>query len=185
MPAGDSITVFYRPELWNMVGRTNHVVNFVGAAHPGANPPDDDCEAYAGAVINTVRTNVTASIVAQNPRVILWHCGTNDTATETSASVIIARHEAAIREWHGLLPSAKIYWGTQLGHTLDSTRNSTMLAVNAAMPSSIATLQGEGIDISIVDFYGKVSLSGDGMHPDANGYLSMAGIWFGKLIGDL
>ena len=186
MPLGDSITDGYnvpggyRTDLWQRMASGGHVVDFVGSGFNGpASLGDHDHEGHSGWRIDQLDANIVGWLRTSAPRTVLLHIGTNDVNQDYDVANAPARLSALIDKIRVNAPTVELFVA-QITPESDATRESRVLAFNAAVPGVVAQ---KGPRTHLVDMHSAITTAdlADGVHPNATGYAKMAARWYSAL----
>lgn len=206
MPLGDSITegyetadgplpdarVGYRQPLYEALVRDGFTFDFVGSLDNGSAvfAGDTDHEGHGGWSDGQLAADVYAFLQANPADLVLLHIGTNQ----------LAPSSAEVRQ---LLDDIE-RWATDNGNRVTvllariidqfpEDPNGWVTAFNDSVAAMVAGRNDQMIDISVVDIQSAFrtvdgvdgTLYADQLHPNADGYLRMAELWYGALINRL
>jgi lysophospholipase L1-like esterase len=210
MPLGDSITDGvgssgggYRVNLFHRALDAGLNLTFVGS---GANGPamvdgvafPQEHEGHSGYTIDTGggREGITPLIVQamtdHTPDIILLMIGTNDVDIQLDLANAPARLGTLIDLIFTTKPDVMLVLA-QIVPTTDDTENMRVQTYNAAMSALVSTRVAQGKRIVLVDMYGaftanagyKAAYMSDGLHPNDDGYVVMASVWFPAIVNVL
>ncbi|WP_392665171.1 putative Ig domain-containing protein [Amaricoccus sp. B4] len=192
MPLGDSITQGYdtkggyRLPLWqSLVDNHGLWVDFVGAYTSNSAPSllDINHQGYVGITAQTVLSNID-SIATANPHdIALLLLGTNEVLHQSnSESTVPGRLLGIMRALEAHNPDVKIFLGTLLD--IDNASDQAKVdAINAQLPSIVATAKGEGIDVTLVDNSNITTADlYDDIHPTPAGAAKLADNWYQAML---
>lgn len=193
MPLGDSITMGanspgkggYRVWLWNECKAAGLHITFVGSLQDGpATLPEPAHEGHSGWRIDHLAAYAVPWLKTYQPQVILLHIGTNDILQGYGPVVAAARLSHLIDEISATLPDAMLFVAqiTPLG---TPHLNVQVQQYNAAIPVLVRDEQAQGMHVAYVDMYDAVPVNDitDKIHPNEDGYIRIAGVWFRALEG--
>jgi lysophospholipase L1-like esterase len=195
MPLGDSITRGsgstntngYRRELYSSFTQEGHWVDFVGGQQDGSDDFDRQHEGHSGWSADggsqgSIASSVYDFLIYHPAEIVLLHIGTND-----------------IQEGHQDPADVSLILDEIRRYSIE-TQVVLALIINQATYSPETTLYNaqvrelaqERIDMGhallLVDMENALSYPddmADSVHPNDNGYIKMAGVWFEALSGTL
>lgn len=198
LPFGDSITYGvigsttdtesggYRTLLQDRLALAEVVVDMVGSGQNGPARIDPDHEGHRGFTLNQLDTIDAGAIAAGSPDAILLMAGTNDSAKDTSTTMI-ADLRALIVSITKAAPDATVFVASippvRVGQQ-PQVRSDRVDAYNDKMPALIAELAASGRKIVFVDMrdleVADISAPpiDSGLHPNARGYAKIADHWY-------
>lgn len=201
LPLGDSITYGvigsttdtesggYRTYLQERLTEFGVTVDFVGPAQNGPTQIDRDHAGYRGYTLNQLDGIDGQVIAASNPDAILLMAGTNDSAKDTSTTMI-ADLRALIISITSQAPAAALFVASvppvRVGQQ-SQTRADRVGAYNDKMPGLIAELAAAGRNVFFVDMRAltvddiSAPPADSGLHPNATGYDKIADFWLAGL----
>lgn len=203
LPFGDSITYGviasgsatdtesggYRTILQERLASLGVTADMVGSLRSGPEGIDRDHEGRRGYTINQLDGIDSKVIGATRPDAILLMAGTNDSARDSSTTMI-ADLRALIISITDRAPDAALFVASvppvRVGQQ-SQTRADRIDAYNDQMPALIAELAAAGRYVHFVDMRGLTvddvsPPPGDsGLHPTAEGYAKIADYWVGAL----
>lgn len=193
----------YRSQLFKLIMEAGQKVTFVGSlskgpatvggaafprSHEGRpgwtiDPGISEFPGYGG-----ISTLVPSPALDGNPHIILLHIGANEFFTKDKAT-IAARMEALVEKLVQNAPNALIVIAQNTpignsngGHTQAQTdaANAARLAFIGRIPAIIQAQVAKGRHVIGVDMSKMplTSLTTNSMHPNSQGYVYMAGIWY-------
>jgi acyl-CoA thioesterase I len=214
LPLGDSIThggqgyVSYRYDLWFALGAAGYSVEFVGqqsalfnndapiaAFYPNYFTTfDRDHEGHWGWRTDMIAAIVDAVAADTTPDIALIHLGSNDVGQSGAAGV--ANADAYLREIIGRLRLANPNIDIALAQIVPIGPGTSYFAnadhipvLNAAIATIASDLDSANSRVLLVDQFSGFDLAtmmqSDGLHPDREGELFMAGRWQAALAGVL
>lgn len=193
LPLGDSITFGmgdgmsflnpggYRSELFELALADNHNITFVGSQQNGPDQVNGmsfpgNHEGYSGWTIDQIAGLVPMPAFDDDPDIVLLMAGTNDMyrAGAQGAAMRLERLIDKIVETDPdvLLVVAQI--------TPLPSSEANVQAFNQAIPAIVESRQSAGKHVLVVDMNTDFPVSelADRVHPNADGYGRMAGIWY-------
>jgi len=196
LPVGDSITCGisspanvpggYRTLLALLLGNIGYSVTFTGLLNVN-NPPAVTAwhEGHSGAEIGGVDYCMQGVFdTTDDPDVILLLLGTND-YNNGKGSGAINRLDLMITHLATNRPNARIIVANLLLRTDNATLDSQITSTfNPQVPGIVAAHAALGQQVYFTDLRSAVpasGLSGDGIHPNASGYASMAAKWLNAI----
>jgi len=201
MPLGDSLTydntyaddekprpssqrAGYRSHLWYMLKDANYTADFVGSqvAGQGIKPPfDPDNEGHPGWTSFDIAEKVYASLIIQQPDIVLLHAGTNDHTTAPSGIESILNQIDYYEENSG--KTVRVIVALLMDRRDADGR---IPIFNGRLKKLVDSRIIKGDDLLLVDMYNGARISNshyvDPTHPDSFGYRRMAQVWFNALI---
>ena len=200
MPFGDSITYGiisvgtvrdtesggYRVYLWNSLGAQDLAIDYVGSIRSGPlDFPDRDNQGLRGQTINYLNTVDEQYLTTYKPDVVLLMIGTNDAESRT-ADQMIADLRSLLISIATNAPGATIFVaGIPPSHV--ESENAIAQQYNAMIPALVDELD-DTYNIIFVDT-SELTLDDvtappmdSGVHPTAEGYEKLAGIWLDAII---
>ncbi|HVY36758.1 MAG TPA: SGNH/GDSL hydrolase family protein, partial [Polyangia bacterium] len=202
LPLGDSITHGYastddggyRSQLFKLIVAANQKVTFTGSLTNGPTQVSGQTfprthEGHDGWTIDPGYSSYGAGGISSlvpspafngKPHIVLLHIGTNDTGAKDSANMS-TRLEALLDKIAQTSPSALIVLAqiTPLGYT-----NTALTAYNAKIPGIVQAHAAKGQHIIGVDMSKMpvpADIASDNVHPNDQGYVYMAGIWYAAI----
>lgn len=201
LPFGDSITYGvigsttdtesggYRTLLQDRLTLADVVVDMVGSARNGPAGIDPDHEGHRGFTLNQLDAIDAGAIAAARPDAILLMAGTNDSAKDTSTTMI-ADLRALIVSITKAAPDATLFVASippvRVGQQAQ-VRADRVDAYNDKMPALIAELAASGRKVVFVDMrdldvtHISAPPVDSGLHPNAGGYAVIADHWYDAL----
>jgi lysophospholipase L1-like esterase len=192
LPLGDSITRGfrssddggYRSQLFKLIVAAKQKITFTGSLTNGptqvsGQPFPRMHEGHSGWTISQLSPLIPSPALDGKPNIILLHIGTNDIGSRDPAGM--ATHlEALLDKIAQNGPNALIVVA-QI--TAAFTDNDIRDAYNAKIPGIVQSHAAKGQHIIGVDMnkIPMTDLSSDGVHPNDQGYVYMAGIWYAAL----
>ena len=192
LPFGDSITegakssdaAGYRSQLFKLIVAAKLKVTFTGSQASGpaqvsGQPFPRMHEGHSGWTISQITALVPSPALDAKPNIVLLHIGTNDIGSRNPAAMAM-RLDALVEKIAKNAPDALIVLA-QI--TTARTDNDIRDAYNAMMPAIVQSHAAKGQHIIGVD-QNKVptgGLSSDGVHPNDQGYVYMAGVWYAAI----
>jgi lysophospholipase L1-like esterase len=189
MPLGDSITEGlgmssgggYRVELFRRAEEAGVDILFVGSQQNGpesvwGQPFPAKHEGHAGATIEELDLLVVRhNLLGVKPHIILLHIGTNDMFLQPGGAV--ERLGGLLDDIMLRVPNALLVVSNIIPFPLAAAEVSRY---NAEIPNLVAERRHQGRNIIFVDQFSGFSPSWllEGIHPKAEGYTRMGGIWF-------
>lgn len=198
MPLGDSITYGviasstdtesggYRSAMLDQLAAMGVRVDMVGSQRNGpASMSDRDHEGYRGWTINQLDGIDAAAVAAQRPDAVLLIAGTNDSASDSVATMVadlralllsLTAADPALTVLVGSLPPVRV--GQQPQARADRVDD-----YNDAMPGLVAELAASGRKVEFVDMrdLSEADITAppadSGLHPTAAGYGKIATHW--------
>ena len=183
-PRPISIRTAYRSHLWYMLRDANISADFVGSQSAGQaiTPPfDTDNEGHFGWHSLEIAESTYSYMARSTPDIVLLHAGTND--NDTSAAGIAA-----------ILDQINLYEQ----HSGRTVRVIIALIIDRREPDRITQIFNEnlqelvnlymlnGDSVTLIDIYRGAGLTSsdyvDSLHPNTNGYIKMAAVWFNALM---
>lgn len=168
----------FRYGLRNQLVDNGNPVNFIGS-NQGGSMIDNECEAWPGYTIDQVAEKAELSIPSQ-PNLVLLHVGTNDAVQDLDIQNAMVRLESLIDRLFDAIPGVTIIASTLLPNTNSKTQANIDI-INNQIPNLVQERQSSGKWITYVDFassYFSLSDLSDGTHPNDDGYLKMAEVWY-------
>ncbi|MEZ0497947.1 GDSL-type esterase/lipase family protein [Sphingomonas sp. IW22] len=205
LPFGDSITYGvigsttdtesggYRTYLQEMLSAFGVTVDMVGSASNGPDNIDRDHEGRRGWTLNQLNGIDEQVIVDHAPDAVLLMAGTNDSARDSSTTMIadlralivsMTDQDPDLVLFVASIPPVRVGQQSQL-------RADRVDAYNDKMPDLIAELAAAGRNVHFVDMRGldvaDVSAPpiDSGLHPNAQGYAEIAEYWTAALEANL
>ena len=192
LPLGDSITRGvkssdeggYRSQLFKLIVAANQKVTFTGSLSNGpaqvsGQPFPRMHEGHSGWTISQLSPLVPSPALDGKPNIVLLHIGTNDIGSRDPAGMA-TRLDALLEKIAQNGPDALVVVA-QI--TQARTDNDIRDAYNAKIPGIVQAHAAKGQHMISVDV-NKIpltSLSSDGVHPNDQGYVYMAGIWYAAI----
>ena len=214
MPVGDSITEGkgivgaggYRGPLYDLLTSNGYDVTFVGKEDNGdpANATgfsngmkSPNHEGYGSARIGmllgggTVEKHtalpIKTSMANNNPDVVLVMLGTNDIFGITATEKMKATMDQLLTAIFAANPNVSVVLATICPIGKVPARDADVDKYNAVLPDLVTEQQGHGHKIVLANVHDAVTLaglSGDKVHPSAEGYKKMAAAWYAALTGE-
>jgi lysophospholipase L1-like esterase len=190
MPFGDSITNGdspdgvdehgYRGYLWVNLAEQGKLVDMVGPNNNGL-IPDADHAGYPGERADDLAPILPNLLSTYSPDAILLMLGTNDVFYEAQAQNSVGIDIKGMLDQVTLQsPSTHVYVSTILplaGNTAEVN------AVNTVIRATVADAIAHGQNVSLVEMPSiTVDDLFDGIHPDEQGYVEMAGYWTNAIL---
>jgi lysophospholipase L1-like esterase len=194
MPLGDSITNGYdldggyRLPLWqDLVDERGLWIDYVGqyTANPAPFLLDTDHQGRVGITAQAVLANIDAITAATPHDISLILLGTNEVLRQTNpAATVPGRLLDIMRAIEDHNPDARILLGT-LPFLDNPADRAEVQAINAALPSVVATARSEGIAATLVS-HSNITRADlyDGIHPNAAGAEKMADNWLQAMLAE-
>ncbi|MEP6654199.1 MAG: SGNH/GDSL hydrolase family protein [Myxococcales bacterium] len=192
LPLGDSITLGakssdgagYRSPLFKLIVAANQKVTFTGSLASGptqvsGQPFPRMHEGHSGWTISQLSPLIPSPALNAKPNIILLHIGTNDIGSRNPAAMAM-RLDALVEKIAQNGPDALIVVA-QI--TTASSDNDIRDAYNAMIPGMVQSHAAKGQHVISVDV-NKIPTSGlsaDGVHPNDQGYIYMAGVWYAAI----
>lgn len=188
LPLGDSITyglgvsdnASYRVELFRRAAADQHEISFVGSLQSGPSSVDGKPfprknEGHSGWTISQIAGLVPSPALQGKPDIVLLMAGTND--MYMSASGAPARLGSLLDKLFEADPTMQVVVA-QLTPT--SSFESAVKTFNSALPVLVRERAMAGKHVALVDLHTGFPSAGlaDGVHPNAEGYKWMAGVWY-------
>jgi hypothetical protein len=194
MPLGDSITQAdsehdsYRRPLFKTLELEGRSVDFVGSLssnYRGGPPRPDfdlDHEGHWGWRVDEILEEIGGWVEQEEPDVLLVHLGSNDVFQDQSVSSTLDELARLIDVVREARPDAD-FLVARIIPTANSSRNRTIRELNASI-SSLESKSTERSAVTIVDHFtgfdpGRMTY--DGVHPNAEGEIHIAGRWLAAL----
>ncbi|MFI1188194.1 FG-GAP-like repeat-containing protein [Streptomyces californicus] len=188
MPLGDSITEgagsttrsSYRAALWNKLGGHASTLDFVGSLQHGE-LPDRDHEGHSGWRIDQLQANIATWLPAARPNVVLLHIGTNDMNRNYEVATAPARLGALIDQIVTAAPNMTVIVSSLVPSTTPEVQ-ARVAAFNARIPGLVKERRDRGYKVGFVDMASVTAADlNDSLHPNNNGYLKMADVFYGGI----
>jgi lysophospholipase L1-like esterase len=212
MPVGDSITEGkytqggYRKPLLDLLKSNGYSVTFVGKEDNGE-PANDtgfskgmdnpNHEGYGSARIGMLLGGGTTekhtalpiktSLANNNPDVVLIMLGTNDIFGITATDKMKQTMEKLVSTIFEANPNITVVLASIVPIGKIPARDADVDAYNAVLPGIVDEQKALNHKIVFADIHSVVGLSdlsGDKVHPSAQGYKKMAGLWYSVLTGE-
>jgi len=212
MPVGDSITEGkytqggYRKPLLDLLKSNGYSVTFVGKEDNG-DPANDtgfskgmdnpNHEGYGSARIGMLLGGGTTekhtalpiktSLANNNPDVVLIMLGTNDIFGITATDKMKQTMEKLVSTIFEANPNITVVLASIVPIGKIPARDADVDAYNAVLPGIVDEQKALNHKIVFADIHSVVGLSdlsGDKVHPSAQGYKKMAGLWYSVLTGE-
>ena len=212
MPVGDSITEGkytqggYRKPLLDLLKSNGYDVTFVGKEDNG-DPANDtgfskgmdnpNHEGYGSARIGMLLGGGTTekhtalpiktSLANNNPDVVLVMLGTNDIFGITATDKMEQTMEKLVDTIFEANPNITVVLASICPIAKIAERDADVNAYNAVLPGLVDKEKALNHKILFADIHsvvGPEDLSGDKVHPSAQGYKKMAGLWYSVLTGE-
>lgn len=203
MPFGDSITQGYnvnggyRAPLFHLALAANRDITFVGSANDYSVATVDgkafpkNHEGHGGFTIegnNGIAKFVATSVPSYKPNIVTLMIGTNDINGNNNLADAPNRLGKLLDSIYAADANILVVLAQIVPTRTDGTNNAVK-TYNAAMPNLVSTRVAKGQHIVLVDMYGaftkdanyKQSLFADNLHPNQEGYDTMADVWFAAL----
>jgi lysophospholipase L1-like esterase len=193
MPLGDSITGSpgcWRGNLWDLLDKAGHEVDFVGSLSQACNPAgsDPDHEGHGGYQVtqSVANGNVRTWLQQNTPDVLMMHFATNDVWSSIPPSQILAAYTQIVADLRALNPDAVILVAQIIPLEPADCAACPQRAIdfNATIPAWAAGQTTAASPVIVVDqwtgFDPDVDTY-DGVHPDEDGYVKLAANWFEAL----
>ena len=192
LPLGDSITRGvkssdeggYRSQLFKLIVAGNQKVTFSGSLSNGptqvsGQPFPRLHEGHSGWTISQLSPLIPKPALEGKPNIVLLHIGTNDIGSRDPAGMAM-RLDALLEKIAQNAPDALIVVAQ-----ITAARNDNDIrdAYNAKIPGIVQSHVAKGQHIISVDVnkIPMAGLSSDGVHPNDQGYASMAGVWYAAI----
>lgn len=194
MPLGASFTEGtpefpggYRPALWDKFVTGGWEVDFLGSRSRGPDTlPDRDHEGRGGDRVIDILNKIERLTDDYQPDIVLLLVGTNDAIRRADpASYYSEQMLQVLRAFEQDNGDVEIFLANlpEVDPALWPRVNEEIDVINALYPGIVATARSEGIDVTPVDMRGlTVEDFFDGLHPDADGNVEMAGYWYDALL---
>ncbi len=190
MPLGDSITegdkssdlAGYRSRLFNNFRNSGHRTDFVGGLSSGTGFFDTQHEGHGGFQADQLRDAVSGYLSANPPQAVLLMIGVNDITAGKAPSAILAEISETLDRIQQFNPKTEIYQATV---TRRKDGNQTDVnSLNSLIRQLVTTKQGQGFDITLVDFTGDMTNAdlADNIHPNDAGYQKIADKFYSAII---
>jgi lysophospholipase L1-like esterase len=204
LPLGDSITYGvgssdkggYRTFLWKECIKSGYSVRFVGTRSNGPGDIDTYNEGHPGWRIDQISSHVVPWLMLYRPQIILLFIGTNDILQRHDVSHAPERLTLLLDQITSILPKSTLIVAsvTPLDNSELYARrfpsfpssvdfNANIMAYNATIPAIVRAEAAQGRHVQYVDMYDAVPVYdlADGIHPDDDGYVLMANVWYAAL----
>ena len=202
LPLGDSIThgfastddAGYRSQLFKLIVAANQKVTFTGSLANGPSQVSGQTfprmhEGHDGWTIDPgfssfgaggISSLVPSTALDGNPHIVLLHIGTNDTNASDTANMS-TRLESLLDKIAQASPSSLIVLAqiTPLGYA-----SAALTAYNAKIPGIVQSHAAKGQHVVGVDMSKMpvpADIASDNVHPNDQGYVYMASIWYAAL----
>ncbi|KXJ87696.1 SGNH hydrolase-type esterase domain-containing protein [Microdochium bolleyi] len=188
MPLGASITWGtasedgngYRKIVYDSLVESGFSVDMVGSQQSG-DMEDKDNEGHPGFKITQVSTAADASI-PQQPNVVLINAGTNDCIQNDAVDSAHERMAALLDKLFDQVPGTTVVLSTLLVNA-DDTVDGRVAVVNDGYRALVRSQREAGRRIVLAEmndgnYITRDDLVDDGIHPNRNGYIKMAFIWY-------
>lgn len=194
MPLGDSITESsvglptYRFYLWQRARAGGYSIDFVGSQRGTVNGPplntdfDQDHEGHSGWRADQIRDQIDKWAAATSPQVILLHLGHNDLCQGQSVTSTVEDVASIIDTLRTVNPTVTILVAQVIGSSLPC--HAQIPALNAQLPAMVAVKTTPASPLRLVDQYSgfdPITMTTDGVHPNAIGESQMADRWYAQL----
>ena len=194
MPLGDSITESYkglptyRYYLWRLAMTRGYRIDFIGSKHgafgglPAHTDFDMDHEGHNGWSADEILVRIAEWVTIQPPDIVLIHLGHNDLCQGKSVQDTVNDLGAIIDTLRAANPRVSILLAQVIASTSPCHRN--IPALNAQIQTLTAKTQLHS-PVVIVDQhtnFDPMTMTWDGIHPNAAGESHMAKQWFAALI---
>ncbi|KAH8820735.1 SGNH hydrolase-type esterase domain-containing protein [Xylogone sp. PMI_703] len=190
LPLGASITFGtgstdgngYRENLRKQIVNAGGHVNYVGSKTNG-NMSDNQVEATPGDRLDQIQVKARLSLQPFMPNLVIIHAGTNDCIQNFSTATAPERLGDLIDEVLGTVPGTVVLVSTLIPNKVASTE-ACIQVFNAALPSVVKERTDAGKPVYLVDMHSGIITTADlsdDTHPNDEGYVKMANIWYGGL----
>ncbi|KAL2153553.1 hypothetical protein VTH82DRAFT_4708 [Thermothelomyces myriococcoides] len=166
--------------------QSGNKVNMVGSRQAGT-MKDNDVEGWSGFRVEEVHQKAMAdeSAPKYKPNVVLINAGTNDAMQNFNVSTAGERMEAMLRDLWSVSPRALIVLSTLLVNQ-DEAAERNVLTINSQYRALIDRLRHkERRRIVLAEMHNSngptLADLVDGIHPNDDGYIKMAKIWYDSL----
>ena len=192
LPLGDSVTLGakstdgggYRTPLFKLVVAANQKITFTGSLTSGPSQVSGQAfprnhEGHSGWTISQLSPLIPSPALTAKPNIILLHIGTNDIGSRNPAAMAM-RLDALIEKIAQNEPDALLVVAQIVAARND---NDIRDAYNAMIPGLAQAHAAKGQHVISVDI-NKIPMSGlnsDGVHPNDQGYMYMAGVWYAAI----
>jgi hypothetical protein len=196
LPFGDSITDgvgvsgggSYRIELFRKALEAGKDITFTGGLMNGpqmvdGSPFPRQHEGHSGWKIAALQPLIPAPAFEPLPHIVLLHIGTNDIAQNDNLSQAPMRLGALIDDIVDTAPDALVVVAKIIPLSLGG--GGAIDTYNDAIPGIVQTRASSGKHVILVDQntgFPDNELA-DGVHPNAQGYARMAGVWWTAIQG--
>ena len=191
MPLGDSITDGvnspyqggYRVWLWQESEAAGWHVHFVGSLSNGPSTlKERNHEGHSGWRIDQISAHVVPWLRRYQPQLILLHIGTNDILQGYGPVVAQQRLHLLLDQITTTLPDTIVIVAqvTPLGH---AALDAQIMQYNQSIPTLVKNEQAQGRHVEYVDMHNVVPVRDvtDSIHPNNDGYMRMAHVWYNAL----
>ncbi|KAH7025801.1 SGNH hydrolase-type esterase domain-containing protein [Microdochium trichocladiopsis] len=192
MPLGASITWGtesedgngYRKVLYDSLEELGFSVDMVGSQQSG-DMEDKDNEGHPGWRIAEVSGAADATIPEQ-PNVVLINAGTNDCIQDYDVATAHERMRDLVDKLLAEIPGTTVVLSTLLPNA-DDVVDGRVAGVNdkfRALVESMGAEDGKRVVLAEMNdgYITRDDLVEDGIHPNRNGYIKMAMIWFEAIV---
>ncbi len=198
MPLGDSITDGvgssggtggYRDDLYQMLVDNGVAFDFVGSIDDGVSP-DPDHEGHDGATAEDIDALIWNKLETYNPNIVLLHIGTNNIGSNEDNSNTIVAIESIIDKIRVHNGNTFILLSSVIPQ-LNDVDDSLVTDLNNKIKELYANKRASGYNIYYVGNnevfksnpnWASAYFSGDGFHPNDDGYHVMAQVFFNAII---
>lgn len=194
MPLGDSITESsaglptYRFYLWQRALAGGYRIDFVWSQRGTVNGSplspdfDQDHEGHSGWRADQIRDHIDRWAAAASPHIVLLHLGHNDLCQERSAAGTVDDIASIVDTLRTVNPTVAILVAQVIGSRLPC--HAQIPAFNAQLARMVAAKTTPVSPLRLVDQYtgfDPVTMTTDGVHPNATGESRMADRWYAQL----
>jgi lysophospholipase L1-like esterase len=194
MPLGDSITASsagqasYRYYLWQLAIGRGYKIDFVGSQHgvsggaPKFNDFDMDHEGHGGWTTDQILAQVRSWAANTSPDFVLIHIGDNDMAAGQDSPGIVKELGQIIDQLRIVNPRIAVVLAQIIPRV--SPGLPQLPTFNAQLPALIASKHLGSSPVVLVDQFtgfNPVTMTWDGIHPNAIGEAQMADRWISAL----
>jgi len=203
LPFGDSITdgvgstdlAGYRTRLFELVVQANQKITFVGSRSSGPDqilgePFPKSHEGHPGWTIDSgyvsfgdgISTLIPDPAFNTLPHIVLLMIGTNDVSAEQGTNTIADRLETLLDAIVATAPDALIVVAVP---TPISWNPASLQTYSERIPEIVAARAAQGEHMVVADMSQMPSnnLASDGLHPNDQGYVYMANVWYEVIAG--
>lgn len=200
LPAGDSITQGaygagqngaggYRTPLWHQLATSGHPVEFVGTEASGPATIDRDHAGWNGISIAEITRRLAYVLKWQQPDIVLLHIGTNDVIADAAPDLVESRLATLLDKIFEQAPHTQLLVSSLIRVRTPNdygVRSECIAEVNKRIRRLVADLASHGKPVQLVDMHAHAvrtpaDFHKDGLHPNDQGYMQMAEVWFDAL----